>query len=460
MNQVNTVQGKKRIPKQSWIALGFLWLIFAINCNARQMINVLTPEISNTFGLDATTVGIIGSVCGIAMAIGAIPISSWAEKGGHGWALKKRSFIIAIVYLIFTFLTGIPALTGSVGMLLFLQGAKSLFSTPGEACEVGGVAEWWPRERNGLAIGFHHTAFPWGTFFGGLLISFMLYTFGENNWRYSFFIFPILGLVFWFAYWKWATPNNYKKFEEETIAAGYTCPLTTDPNVDLEKDFKVAPGVLLRCLKNPNIMIVAIIALLCHVAYIGLLFWMTPYLTFVAHYGFAAAAGLSVIYGITGGLGQIFWGYIADKFGTKRTLLICCAWYVFSIYLMQYIGISLYWLVGLQLLFGVCSNAVFPVMYKYVAESSERGAMLTGNGIFLTGLFIGAAIATSLIGYLIQLGGGWSQISGYRTGIYAMCGCMVLAFILVLLFTRETNGPNFGKDFSLVSLKSCNLEKK
>ena len=38
-----------------------------------------------------------------------------------------------------------------------------------------------------------------------------------------------------------------------------------------------------------------------------------------------------------------------------------------------------------------------------------------------------------------------------------MAAIMFAAFLITLLFTRETNGPKFKKDFSLVSLESCNL---
>ena len=93
-----------------------------------------------------------------------------------------------------------------------------------------------------------------------------------------------------------------------------------------------------------------------------------------------------------------------------------------------------------------------------VADSSDKGAVVTGNGILTTCMFLGAAVATTVMGVLIDLGGGWESMSGYMTGIYTMTGAMVLAFILTTCFTRETNGPKFGKDFSFVSLRSCNLE--
>lgn len=456
----------KRPAKESWIALAYLWSIFAINANGRELANRVLPYISSTYQIGPAKAGLIGTICGIGMAIGAIPIAKWFDNGGHGWATKKRCIIISMSYILFMALTGITALTGTFTMILLWQGLRSLFSSPGECSEVGSVAEWWPREKSGLAMGIHHTAYPWGTLIGGLIISGMLVTFGDANWRYSFLVFPIIGIIAWVAYYKWATPDKYKNFEEHTRAAGLTCPLDSEPNAEPNKKSVIiskkgsSPGSLGRCLRNPNISCVAIVAFLCQFAYISFLFWMPAYLAFVAHFSFAEAASLSVVYAITGGLGQIFWGRYSDKAGPKKTMIICCIWLVIAFYLMQFITISLFALVVLQLLLGCCSNAVYPVMYKYVAESSEKGSIVTGNGVLTTGMFSGAAVATLVTGTLIQMGGGWSSMSGYYTGLYAMAGAMILALIIVILFTRETNGPKFKKDYSLVSLKSCNLDKR
>jgi len=126
---------------------------------------------------------------------------------------------------------------------------------------------------------------------------------------------------------------------------------------------------------------------------------------------------------------------------------------------MKFVGISLITLVACQLFLGCCSNGVYPVMYNYVAKSTEKGAVATANGILNTGLYVGACIATPIMGKCIDLGGGFEAISGYNTGLVVMCGCMIVTFFIFLLFTRETNGPRVGKDFAIVSAEKCNVLK-
>lgn len=449
---------KKGVSKQSWFALILLWLIFSMNANGREITNRVLPGIIQTYGISPDTAGLMGTISALGMAIAALPLSRWVDGGGRGWKRKNRMIFLSGGYLLFMLFNGITPLTSTFSMVLLWQFFRGFLSGPGEAVEVGTLAEWWPKEKNGFAMGFHHTAFPWGTALGGVMVAGLLSVIGMENWRYAYLIFPVMGIVFLLIFWKWSNLNNYNEFYNDTLNKGMSAPLN-----EIEEEQKTSidrKGIVLRALKNPNITVTAIVCMLSNFAFIGFTFWMTPFLTFTAGYSAAAASGLSVIYAITGGLGQIFWGHIADKFGAKKTLAFCCLWLVVGFYLMRYIGISIGALIGLQLLLGVCSNAVYPIMFKIVADSSEEGTIVTGNGIMTTLMFFGAAVATSLMGFLIQIGGGWHSLSGYMTGVYVMVGAMVISFLLVVFFTRETNGPNFGKDFSLVSMKSCNLAKK
>ncbi len=449
---------KGKISRQSWIALLFLWLIFAMNGNGRELTNRVLPGIIDTYDISADTAGLIGTVSAIGMCIAALPLSSWVDSRGRGWVRKYRMAFLSLGYLVFMLFNGLSPLTGTFTMVLLWQFFRGVCSGPGEACEVGLLAEWWPKEKNGLALGFHHAAYPWGTALGGFLVTGVLAVFGIQNWRYCFIIFPVLGFIIFALFWRWCNKQNYEKFQNETIEAEMTPPVGKD-ELSGEKNSKTK-GALIHALKNPNIMIIGIVCLLCQFAYISLMFWMTPYLTYCAGYSATAASSLSIVYAITGGMGQIFFGNFADKHGAKKTLLFCCAWLVVAFYLMKFINISVFFLIFFQLLLGCCSNAVYPIMYKFVADSSKEGSAVTGNGILTTCMFCGAAIATSVMGILIEAGGGWDSMSGYMTGLYVMSGAMLIAFLLVLLFTRETNGPKFGKDFSLVSLKSCNLDHK
>jgi MFS family permease len=445
---------RRKIPSQTWTAWVLLWLIYAMNANIRELLNRVSPYIINEYHISATTFGLLQSCALFGLAFGAVPLGAWADKGGTGWMRKRRSFAMAFVYLTACLLCGIPSISGIFAVFFALNILRGLTSGVGEACEVGMMMEWAPKERMGFFVGLHHTGYPWGSLLGGIIVTFYFLTFGDNTWRNTFLIFPIIAYIVWAIYFKWSNANNYKKFQDNAVSGGYT----TQLGEGSEAGFTPPPGLLKRCLKNPNIFMVVIVSFCCLFCYSGINFWLTPYITFVGNFDPALAAGLSVVFTITGGLGQIFWGGISDKIGTKKALLICTMWLVVAFVLMQFAGISLTALIVLQLFMGFGLNAVYAMIYKFIAVSSEKGGVVMGNSLVVFGMYFGGGIATFVLGALIDAAGGWKTASGYYAGLYVMAGVMLLGFLITLLFTRETNGPKFKKDFSLVSLKSCNLE--
>jgi MFS family permease len=182
--------------------------------------------------------------------------------------------------------------------------------------------------------------------------------------------------------------------------------------------------------------------------------------TYIGNYDAAAAASLGVVFTITGGLGQIVWGTLADKFGTKRMLIICLVWAAIAFILLKWAYLGLFALIALQLLFGCVINAIFILCFSLAASSVDVGGSVKSNSVVTTGMYLGGIAATVVIGVLIDLGGGWESISGYNAGLISIVVVYGIGAVLVFLFTREVNGKKFGKDFSLVSLKACNLEKK
>ena len=70
-------------PKQSWIALIFLWFVFAMNANGREIINRLLPYITDEYELSATVAGYLGSIAYLGLALASIPIARWADNKGH-----------------------------------------------------------------------------------------------------------------------------------------------------------------------------------------------------------------------------------------------------------------------------------------------------------------------------------------------------------------------------------------
>jgi MFS family permease len=284
-----------------------------------------------------------------------------------------------------------------------------------------------------------------------MLISVILVNFG-NNWRMPFLLLPLIIIPIFIVYWIFSTPRNFKRYVIRAREMGLTTTINED-NELIEKK-----GAIKDSLKNPNILVSAIVLTLAFAGYLGIGFWLSPYLAFTADFSFAKAALWSVVFTITGGIGQIVWGVLSDKIGRRKSLLIIFAWLAVGFYLLQYVGNGLGWLISIQLFIGCSTNAVYPVVYALVSDSTKKGYMATAMGIMITGTYIGG-FSPFLLGMLINIGGGWHVKQGYIFGLYLLSALMVIAFFLILLFTRETVGKKRGKDWALVSLKSCGIEE-
>jgi len=165
-------------------------------------------------------------------------------------------------------------------------------------------------------------------------------------------------------------------------------------------------------------------------------------------------AALSVIFTITGGVGQIVWGVVSDRFGRKYTLIFLFAWLAVSFSLFRFAGAGLAALIVIQLITGVAINGVYPVLYAITSDSSEPGSIAIGNGLNMAGMLVGG-FGAIVMGQLIQVGGGYSAIRGFNLGLNFLSGVSLLTALLLLLFTRETIGWMFSRDKALVSRERC-----
>ncbi|WP_426300142.1 MFS transporter [Arthrobacter sp. R-11] len=437
--------------RYSWIAMLLLWLLLAMNDNMRYWTTgVLQPSIVNEFMVGPELIGVFAGTMTVAQGLLAIPLTVWSDRGGHGWARKYRYVIILAAYTVFTLLTGISALTATFAAFFIFQALNKVFSGAGEAIEVTAVAEWWPLEKRGFAVGLHHTAVPWGTFLGGLAVSLVFTIFGPENWRWTLLIPVILIVPTVLAYWKFSSRRNYERFEGSVRSQGGTPPLKGED----EEAVKLSKGALRRAFRNPNLMTTSVVAGLALAVYTGISLWLPLYLAFVANYSLAEVAAFSVLFTLTGGIGQILWGGVSDRIGRKPTLVITFAWVAIGVFLLQFIGEGLIWLILIQLFLGMATNGIYPVLYAFSSDSSEPGAIGLGNGLNMTGQMLGG-LGPVVLGILIAAGGGFSSPDGFLWGLYFMAGIMLLGAAAIILFTRESVGSYKKRDRSLVKLDAC-----
>ena len=411
----------------------------------------MQPSLVEEFHLSPSAMGLFSGLLTMALGVSGIGLSPWLDRGGHGWARKYRHLPIAVCYLAFSVLTGIGPLTATFGAVFLFQLVKNLASGVGEAAEVTAVAEWWPIERRGFAQCLHHTAFPWGSLLGGLAISAVFGVFGSHSWRLVFLLLPWIMVPLLVVFWRFSNERNYALFVADTRRRGLTPPLLeTEDGATLH----AAPGAFGRAVRNPNILVSSLGSGLANFSYYGISFWLPLYLAFVAHYSLAKVAALSVLFTITGGIGQIVWGSISDRLGRKYSLVLMFLWLTVAFLLFRYAGESVGALVAVQLFAGMATNGVYPVLYALASDSSERGAVAIANGLNMGGLILGG-FGTVVVGAIIQWGGGYSSPTGFAVSLDFLAFVMAASAVMIALFTRETAGRFIHLDRALVSREAC-----
>jgi MFS family permease len=334
-------------------------------------------------------------------------------------------------YTALSFLSGFKFLSGHLASFIALRVGVNLGAGWGEPVGVSNTAEWWPVERRGFALGAHHTGYPIGAMLSGIVASFVIATFGEENWRYVFFFAFVVALplmIFWSRY---STAERITQLYVDIATKGMTAPDSTpSPNVKGQ-----AWATFKATIANRNIALTAGNTMLTQVVYMGVNIVLPAYLYNILNLSLAESAGMSVVFTLTGIIGQLVWPSLSDIIGRRITLIICGLWMAASVGAFYFANTMLI-IIVVQLLFGLVANAVWPIYYAVASDSAQPSATSTANGIITTAMFIGGGIAPVLMGSLISAGGGWTSLGGYTVCFFVMAGCALGGAFLQLFSHR------------------------
>lgn len=423
----------KSIHKYSWVSLLVCWLIWILNAYDREIILRLGPTISETFNLSPEAWGAIASLIMLVLAVMAIPGSAMSDKYGGGWKRARFQLPLVIGYTALSFLSGFKFISHNIVAFVALRIGVNLGAGWGEPVGVSNTSEWWPKERRGFALGVHHTGYPIGSLLSGLMAAAIISLFGPENWSYAFFFALIIAVPLMIFWGKYSTPDKIETLYADIRAQGLSAPDVIDNELRPK-------GLLKKTLRERNITLTAGTTMLTQVVYMGINVVLPAYLFNVLGLSLAASAGLSVVFAVTGILGQIIWPTLSDIIGRKITIIICGVWMTISVAAF-YLATSSMLVVVIQLAFGLVANAVWPIYYAAASDAAPEGATSTANGVITTAMFIGGGIAPVFMGALISAGGGWEQRTGYIICFLAMAACALLGVVLQLFAKRDTNTP-------------------
>src|SRR5947209_7742658 len=257
-----------------WYILGLISLMYLITYLDRVNISTAAPAISEEFGFDKITMGVIFSAFGWAYASFQVPGGWLSDRFG------ARPVLATIVAYWSVMTAATAAATGAVSFFIvrFLFGVGEAGAFPGAT---RAMQLWYPKHERGFVQGITHSASRLGAAIAPPIVVLIMTTVG---WRSVFYICGVVGIL-WSVLWYFA----YRNLPEEhslvnaaelahirgTDAQGYV----NRPNI--AKKPSVPWGTLLR---SPNMW-----AIMCaYFTYVYCLWiflsWLPSYLVEFRHF--------------------------------------------------------------------------------------------------------------------------------------------------------------------------------
>jgi MFS family permease len=284
--------------RRSLLAASLGWMLDSMDV---QLYALILLEVMEALDMDAGTGGLLASFTLLASAVGGVSFGVLADRIG-----RTRALMLSI--LVYSVFTGACGLAGNVFQLAVFRILLGLGMGGEWATGAALVAETWPPEHRGKAMGIMQSAWAVGYGVAAAVVAIVLPSLG---WRGVFFIGVLPALLTLWIRRKIPEPEIWVKAQKEKTTSQEAITIWT-----IFKPPYLRPA-LVATLMNAGTMF----------AWWGLFTWVPSYLKLPAEEG---GAGLSVVGSsvwiivLTVGqwIGYVTFGFVADALGRRRAYLI------------------------------------------------------------------------------------------------------------------------------------------
>lgn len=377
--------------RRALVSASLGWMLDGMDIMLYAMV---LAHLMREFGMSMSTAGLLGSLTLLASAAGGIIFGLVADRFGRVKALMGS----ILVYSVFTGACGLSQTVFQLAVFRVLLG----LGMGGEwASGAALVAETWPSEHRGKAMGIVQSSWAVGYALAAVVTAIVLPRWG---WRTVFFVGVLPALLTLWIRRRVAEPEIWRKSAEEKKRAVSRGGLGEIFRRPLLKD------TLVTTLLNAGTMF----------AWWGLFTWIPAYLGLPAEQG---GMGLSVVGTSTWiivmqtgmWLGYVSFGFICDRIGRKKTYII----YLFAA-------------AALVTLYGSVKGNVFLLLLGPPLAFFGTG-YFSGFGTITAEIFP-TRIRASAQGFTYNIGRGLSALAPFTIGALAKDHGLTLAFYLTAGF--------------------------
>lgn len=394
------------------ILMGFTFGLIFFDRNA---VGVLSTFIVEDLGLSATQLGMLSSGLALAWALSAYVFSAWSDRKG-----SRKTFILTSI-IVFSACSAISGLAGSFVFLLVARVVMGIAEGPFLPICLSVMNQESSPHRRGLNAGIMQNVFAalLGTTLAPIVLTYLA---SQFDWRITFFLTGIPGLICAFLVWKYM-----KDPDAAVVNAGQG----NESSQDSGPGFFATMLNALALLKQHNIRVCALIS-------ICLVSWFLVTLTFIyvflpAYRGFSIeeTVGVLSVMGLSTMIGGFLVPGLSDRIGRKPVMIVFTFIGMITPLTALYFDGPL-WMMGVLFFIGWSATGSFPLFMGVVpGESVSPKLAATSMGLVVCiGELVGGFASPTLAGML----------SDQTTMQAPMYYCLICAFLsgIAALFLKET----------------------
>lgn len=408
---------KKKIQQHTWILLIAAWIAMAAWNVIVFSYGMMLPDVMAEFNLDYTTAGLIGSVSGFASVLLTIPTAFIASKFNPKYSMPVVMLLLGAGLILFGTAANIPMLF--IGKIITAAVSNGLAST----LVIIKIREV-PAERFAGINGIENFVQPVGQVIATLCMAQLLVFVG--GWRNVHNIcggLIILMIVFWLIFYKEPKKQPVKAVSKEI----------------LQKASDNKKGVMKEALRQKTFWLLALAWPGTTLIWIGMFYYWPSYITESTSLTMEQAGFVLSFIPIFSAIASLTSPKIADKIGRDKILIWPWGLILPAAYFMMMKTTSIPLLCFCAAVAGYGAYCFVPIAFTLLYKLGLRSEVVSvGTGMILTGVALGSALGSGIIGGLINVMGLY--------GALAVCCLSPLWFGVLTLFVPERGRKALEKE--------------
>jgi MFS transporter, DHA1 family, inner membrane transport protein len=390
VDSVRTVEARGTGPGvRAVVMFGVLLASYAVNAMDRQLFPLVAPEVRSEYGFSLAAVGLLSTVFTLGMAIAGAPT-------GFLLARFPRKAVLQAGIALFSLGTALTILSRGFADMLLYRALTGI----GEAMQLTvllAIAANCFVHSRAAALGAVNCSFAAGAIISPLLAGALLGAYG--SWHVPMLVFGALGFAAMGVIGVSVDRSMTERESAATVHAGDAGAAT---------------------LANRNTILLTVMSLLGGLVIYGFLGMYPTFLREGLGYSPTAAGTIMGLYGL-GALASIGGGWIGDR-GSPRVVLSVTFVVAAGLGYLLFNGSGSYYSQAtLAFAWGVVVSGVMYVnLAGYHVKSVRLALAGRASGVFVTSLYLSAAGAGYLMGWIADRAG-WGDAGSIQIALSSLC---------------------------------------